>query len=591
MCYYSIPVHPEQQKYLKFVWDNKLYQFTCLAQGLACAPRLFTKVMKPVFATLRGKGHLSSGYLDDSFLVGYSYDECQSNINDTLKLLKDLGFCPNEDKSVLKPTHVLQHLGFILNSREMSVTISEEKVERLKELANTVLGFFRVQIRLVAKLIGHMVSCFPAVEYAELFYWQLEIDKTLALKETKGNFDAHMTLSDRARSDIKWWIANCQISKKAISYGKIDFTMYTDASTLGWGATLGQTTTGGRWSPEGKEYHINYLELKAILLGLQSLCSASTECHIKVLKDNTTAVAYIRNMGGSHSIPCNDMAREIWLWCKDKGIWISISHIPGIDNEIADKASQVFNDQTEWKLDANIFSRITNILGVPDVDMFASRLNYQVLPYVAWRPDPRAIAIDAFTINWSGYSLIYAFPPFSMIPVEPPTHATSKSHRLMYVRYTHAEQSHTLLEYIIYIADSYIINEPRHYNTLSVTKDSDGTSRCRYSGSTMANPGLVSTVYQDFDRRTTVITSEGPHSTFAIRPREVPLTGGKNQTDGLSVIRSALENQGISQAAQELILSSWRQGTQKQYRTYWNKWQCYASEQSINPFNHQLTKF
>jgi len=62
--------------------------------------------MKPVFATLRGKGHLSSGYLDDSFLVGYSYDECQSNINDTLKLL------PNEDESVLKPTHVLQHLGF-----------------------------------------------------------------------------------------------------------------------------------------------------------------------------------------------------------------------------------------------------------------------------------------------------------------------------------------------------------------------------------------------------------------------------------------------------------------------------------------------
>jgi len=92
--------------------------------------------MKPVFA-LRGKGHLSSGYLDDSFLVGYSYDECQSNINDTLKLLKNLGFCPNEDKSVLKPTHVLQHLGFILNCREMSVTVSEE-IKGLLE-ATTIL--------------------------------------------------------------------------------------------------------------------------------------------------------------------------------------------------------------------------------------------------------------------------------------------------------------------------------------------------------------------------------------------------------------------------------------------------------------------
>ena len=76
------------------------------------------------------------------------------------------------------------------------------------------------------------------------------------------------------------------------------------------------------------------------------------------------------------------MAREIWLGCKEVGIWISISHIPGIDNEIADKASRVFNDQTEWKLDDNIFSRRTNILGIPDVDLFVSRLNYQILPYV-----------------------------------------------------------------------------------------------------------------------------------------------------------------------------------------------------------------
>ena len=127
--------------------------------------------MKPVFATLRGKGHLSSGYLDDSFLVGYSYVECQSNINGTLKLLKDLGFCPNEDKSVLKPTHVLQYLGFILKSREMRVTISEEKIKKknLKEIAKKVVGSFRVQIRLVAKMIGHMVSSVPCNKICRAF--------------------------------------------------------------------------------------------------------------------------------------------------------------------------------------------------------------------------------------------------------------------------------------------------------------------------------------------------------------------------------------------------------------------------------------
>ena len=37
------------------------------------------------------------------------------------------------------------------------------------------------------------------------------------------------------------------------------------------------------------------------------------------------------------------------------------------------------------------------------------------MPYVAWKPDPSAWAIDAFTLNWSDYSLSYCFPPFSLI--------------------------------------------------------------------------------------------------------------------------------------------------------------------------------
>ena len=68
-AYYSISIHSDHQKHLKFSWGNKLYQFTSLAQGFAYAPCLFTKLMKPVFAFLRKRGHLSSGYQDHSVLV------------------------------------------------------------------------------------------------------------------------------------------------------------------------------------------------------------------------------------------------------------------------------------------------------------------------------------------------------------------------------------------------------------------------------------------------------------------------------------------------------------------------------------------
>ena len=91
--------------------------------------------------------------------------------------------------------------------------------------------------------------------------------------------------------------------------------------------------------------------------------------------DNMTAVVHINKMGGSHSFHCNEITRTIWLWCKDRNLWLSAAHIPGVCNVEADRESCVFHDATEWMLSKDVFLRITELLFVPDVDVFASRLN------------------------------------------------------------------------------------------------------------------------------------------------------------------------------------------------------------------------
>ena len=184
-AYYSISIYSDHQKYLKFSWGNKLDQFTCLAQGHACGPRLFAKRMKSVFAFLRERGNLTSGYLDDSVLAGYSYSECQSNFLDTINLLKVLGVYPHENKSVTSPTQIIQHLGFVLNFIEMNVSMTDAKIAKLTETTRIILSKTGVGILLVAKLIGHIVSCFPAVEFGEQLNRQVEIDKSTALKAAK----------------------------------------------------------------------------------------------------------------------------------------------------------------------------------------------------------------------------------------------------------------------------------------------------------------------------------------------------------------------------------------------------------------------
>ena len=92
-------------------------------------------------------------------------------------------------------------------------------------------------------------------------------------------------------------------------------------------------------------------------------------------------------------------------------IWLSAAHWPGKCNTAADKASRIFHDHTEWKLDSNIYVSITQALGAPSIDLFASRLNFQTKPYIAWHPDPGPFAIDAFSVDW-GQHHFYAFPPF-----------------------------------------------------------------------------------------------------------------------------------------------------------------------------------
>ena len=414
VAYYSIPIAEEDRKFLMFEWKGKYHQFTCLPDGLSSAPRIFTKILKPVYAHLRSNGHTCMGHIDDSLLIGQTFHLCQQNIMDTVTLFTKLGFTVHPVKSVLQPQQKIDFLGFVLNSITMMVTLTESKAVKVKSACENLLHQRTTTIRSVAQVIGFLVSSFPAAEFAEMHYRHLELDKICALRESKGNFDAIMTLSPLSRTELTWWVNNVTHASKAISHGNPNLTLTTDASKVGWGAVCGNTSTGGLWSLEEQGNHINYLELKAVLLGLQSLCALINGKHILVQSDNTSTVSYINAMGGIKSIPCNDMATVIWEWCIQRDIWLSATHIPGSENIEADKESRALRDSTEWSLSQEVFNAIQERWGPFDIDLFASRLNFKVPQYVSWRPDPGAHFINPFFMDWKPH-YFYAFPPFSVL--------------------------------------------------------------------------------------------------------------------------------------------------------------------------------
>ena len=81
-AYYSVPVHVEYRKYLRFRWKGRLMQFKVLPNGLACAPRYFTKILVPAFASLREKGYKCFPYIDDSFIVADGQERCEEAVRE-----------------------------------------------------------------------------------------------------------------------------------------------------------------------------------------------------------------------------------------------------------------------------------------------------------------------------------------------------------------------------------------------------------------------------------------------------------------------------------------------------------------------------
>ena len=409
-AFYTVPVRDSHKKYLRFYWNNQLWQFVSMPNGLACAPRFFTKLMTPVFATLRERGHHCFQYIDDSFICASSKEACELAVQEVCSVLANLGFAIHGEKSVFSPMQKLTFLGFEINASEMTVSLPLDKREKFQRAATEILED-AVTVRQVAGLVGMMTAYAAGVDYSKAHIKSLERDKNFWLKRHCGNFDGHARISEEGKADIFWWL-NHLTYKKLIRMDSPSLEIITDASLEGWGAHVGMDSTGGRWNSEEKELHINQLELLAIKFGLQCYWEGST--HVSLRSDNMTAVAYIKNLGGVKSIGCDQIARDIWEWCENRNVVLSISHIPGVDNVLADFRSRSFSDSLEWELNSKIFDKICKVFGMPNMDLFATRLNNKCPCYASWEPDPQAVKLDAFTFPWNE-TLYYAFPPFSLV--------------------------------------------------------------------------------------------------------------------------------------------------------------------------------
>jgi hypothetical protein len=94
-AYFLVAVTLEHRKFLRFFWNDVLYDYSCLPFGLSSAPRVFTKLLKPVVAYLRELGIRLVIYLDDLLILNNSISGQLHDLRIVINLLESLGFIVN----------------------------------------------------------------------------------------------------------------------------------------------------------------------------------------------------------------------------------------------------------------------------------------------------------------------------------------------------------------------------------------------------------------------------------------------------------------------------------------------------------------
>nr|CAH7747931.1 unnamed protein product [Callosobruchus chinensis] len=217
-AYFLVRVKEQDQKYLRFLFEGYLYQFTCL-------PFVLHK--------LRSQGVMCVGYLDDLLMIGDTLQECNHNVKITVSLLEQLGFIINYEKSSLVTKTTQTFLGFIYDSSTQQV--ADKKL---------------VQDQGSGQIYWHIK--------------RLERAKHLALMQNDSNYEAIMPSPQDCTEDFLWWEKKISDSCNDTKTGKYSLEVYTESSLTYWGACSSWESTHGFWPELDKMAHINYLELLAI---------------------------------------------------------------------------------------------------------------------------------------------------------------------------------------------------------------------------------------------------------------------------------------------------------------------------------------
>jgi hypothetical protein len=346
---------------------------------------------------------------------------------------------------------VKEYLGFLINTKKMTVHLTDRKREGIIAATNELItskGRF-VATKHLAKVLGKMISCEPALG-PFTFIMAKRAYVTLEEAVAKQGWRANLKVTEEIAEDLQLFIkqlekyegypirtAGTAISVISIIGPPSEHMRTTvipnhvkqcpsevwagDASNVAVCAYSVKSQKEvyfiGELSTEERLLSSGHRELLTVKYTLESQLNTTGPCLTATtlywLTDSTNLVSFLTK--GSMKKPIQDDILKVLEYARMLNMSIIPIHLLRDDPRInlADAGSKC-PDSDDWSIDSASFNRISEQYGPFSIDLFADQSNKKVTCFYSNYQCPTSIGIDAFCHSWDG-EVAWVCPPVKLI--------------------------------------------------------------------------------------------------------------------------------------------------------------------------------
>lgn len=340
--------------------DGEIYGLTRMPMGISTAP----EIMQILMSTLAGdpifvKPAFAAKVMVDVWIDNVMFSGTSTKVRAQERIFVERAAAAkatinHNDSAVAGNEQTF--IGIVFDFKNNTIDWSAKTLYKIGQLSfgeQMVLGDLESA---VSRLM--YASSIKAVKLSS-YYWAIKLMRRLLSDVNRGERRREDTIMvpKSALEHLRSWKADLLRTpkRKIPDEGISDYTLYSDASNIGWGAVLIDKTTqqtwvtGERWNPKLVDAHINVKEAAALRLGLSAFIILQGKT-VEPLIDNTSALGAIAK-GYSPSLALNEelVALNTTLSCLKitlrRPTYVKSSQNP------ADFWSRNFSSTGDWALD------------------------------------------------------------------------------------------------------------------------------------------------------------------------------------------------------------------------------------------------